>query len=187
MAFGCVPSREQSGCILDSDLLYQYAFLAVAQVRLALARRSDETCGRFLKPHCIIDTGKVDRVLHAAHHHRLLVVRSVSRAPLSQKNTLSIAPSVMRMKDNLCAAHRRPSHRLGIAPAFVANRNSKRNAVDLEESAGISGHIELIFGRVELVLGLVTLNFALSVNDKGYNLAPQVRDPFDAEDRGDLI
>jgi hypothetical protein len=52
------------------------------------------------------------------------------------------------MKDDFGARHRRPSHRLGIAPALMANHHSKLNPFDLEESPGISGHIELIFGRV---------------------------------------
>src|SRR5438309_9510207 len=96
----------------------------------------------------IIDTDKVDCVLDAAKHHRLLVVRCTGRAPLRQTDTFLITPRVVRMKDDFGAPHRRPSHRLGIAPALMANCHSKLNSVDLEESPGVSGHIELIFGRV---------------------------------------
>src|SRR5438128_857787 len=91
------------------------------------------------------------------------------------------------MKDDLGAPHRRPTHRLGIAPALMANRHAKLHAIDLEKSPGISGHIEPIFARVELVFGLVSLNLALGIKNNGDNLPTRVRDPFHAEDRGDLI
>src|SRR5262249_33748946 len=94
----------------------------------------------------------------------------------------AIAPGVLRMKDDLCAAHRRPSNRLGIAPAFMANRHSKLDAVYLEKLPRVSRHIELIFGRIELVLGLVSLNLAPSVNDDGCELAACIREPFYTED-----
>ena len=87
------------------------------------------------------------------------------------------------MKDDLGAPHRRPSHRLGIAPALVANRHAKLDPVDLEESPGISGHIELIFGRVELVLGLVSLDLAAGVEHVGGDLTARIRHPFHPHDR----
>src|SRR5262249_15058377 len=64
---------------------------------------------------------------------------------------------------------------------------SKRNLVDLEQSPARSGHIELIFGRVELVLGLVSLNLAVAVNDNGDNLPARLRESFHPEDRGHRI
>src|SRR5204863_7792786 len=94
----------------------------------------------------IVDTREVDRVLDTAHHHRLLVVRRAGRSPLRQTDTFLITTGVVRMKDDFRAPHRRPSHRLGIAPALMANCDSKLDPVDLEESPGISGHIKLIFG-----------------------------------------
>src|SRR3989442_2943416 len=69
----------------------------------------------------------------------------------------------------------------------MANRHSKLDSVDLEESPGIPGHIELILTRGELVLGLVSLNLASGVNDNGDNLPPRLREPFHPEDRGHRI
>jgi|GEM_PF-5827062 hypothetical protein len=69
----------------------------------------------------------------------------------------------------------------------MANRHSKLHAVDLEETPGVSGHIELIFGRVELVLGLASLNLAPGVNDISGNLPACRRDSFHPEDSGCLI
>jgi hypothetical protein len=114
-------------------------------------RRSQGASSRYTKERrmAIIDTGKLDRVLQAAHHHRLLVVRPAGSAPLRQTDSFLITPRVVGMKDDGGPPHRRPSHRLGIAPALMANRHSKLHPVDLEESPGIAGHIELIFGRVE--------------------------------------
>src|SRR5206468_1122969 len=127
-------------------------------------------CRRFLKAHRVIDAGEVNRVLDAAHHHRLLVVRPAGRAPLRQTLTFLIAAGVVRMKDDFGAAHRRPSHSLRIAPALVTNRDSKLEAVDFEKLPRISGHIELIFGWVELVLRLISLNLTAGINDDGDNL-----------------
>ena len=46
---------------------------------------------------------------------------------------------------------------------------------------------ELIFGRVQLVLGLASLNLAPGVNDKGDNLPARLREPFHPEDSGHRI
>src|SRR5262249_2814447 len=91
------------------------------------------------------------------------------------------------MKDDFGTPHRRPAYRLGIAPALMTNHHAKLHPVDLEESAGMSGHIELIFGWVELVLGLVSLQLALGVNDTGDNLPARLRVPVHPEDRGQRI
>src|SRR5437762_2043101 len=91
------------------------------------------------------------------------------------------------MKDDFGAPQRRPPHRLGIAPALMANRHTELRPVDLEELPGIAGHIELIFARGELVLGLVSLDLAPGVNDAGDNLRPRLRDPFHPEDRSHRI
>jgi hypothetical protein len=40
---------------------------------------------------------------------------------------IPITPRVVGMKDDFGAPHRRPSHRLGIAPALMADRHSKLN------------------------------------------------------------
>ena len=79
------------------------------------------------------DAGKVDRVLDAPHHHRLLVVRPAGRTPLRQTDTFPI------------------------------------------------------LGRIELVLGLASLNLAPGVNDKGGNLPARLREPFHPEDGGHRI
>jgi hypothetical protein len=69
----------------------------------------------------------------------------------------------------------------------MANRHSKLDPVDLEELPGISGHIEWILGRGELVLGLVSLDLTLSVNDNGDNLPAGLGEPFHPKDRGHLV
>src|SRR5262249_40109286 len=131
----------------------------------------------------IIDTGKVDRILDAAHHHRLLIVWPVGCAPLRQADTLLVTSRELGMKDDFGTPHCRPAHRLGIAPALMADHHTKLDPVDLEESPGITGHIELIFGWIELVLGLVSLQLAPRVNDPGDNLPACLREPFHPEDR----
>src|SRR4029453_3239574 len=102
--------------------------------------------------------------------------------PPRRTDPFPIPPRVVGMKDDLGAPHRRPSNRLGIAPALMANRHAKLHPVDLEESPGTSGHIELILGRVDLVLGLVSLDLAPGVDDKGDDLPARLREPFRPED-----
>src|SRR2546423_11289735 len=91
------------------------------------------------------------------------------------------------MKDDFSAPHRRPSHRLGIAPALMTDGHAKLEAVDLEELPGIYGHIDLIFARVDLVLGLVSLNMALGIDAKGGNLPARRRELFHTEDCHDPL
>src|SRR5205085_9281034 len=131
------------------------------------ARRGDETGRRLLEAQGVIDTGKVDRVLDAPQQHRLLVVRPAGRAPPRQADTVSITPRVVGVKDDFGAPHRRPAHRLGVAPALVANHYPELHPVDLEESPGIAVYVERILARGQLVLGLVSLNVAAGVEDHG--------------------
>src|ERR671920_366479 len=114
------------------------ALLAVWQVRPAAARRVDEARGGLLKAQRVVDAREVDCVLDAPHHHRLLVVRRVRRAPLFQKNSPALAARVLRVKDYLRAARRGPAHRLRVSPALVADGHAELDAVDLKESARVS-------------------------------------------------
>src|SRR5262249_32474648 len=105
------------------------------------------------------------------------------RAPLRQTDAIFLIPSVLGMKYDLGATHRRPAHRLGIAPALMADRHAKLHPINLKDSPVISGHIELIFTRVDLILGLVSLYPPASVNDIGGNLPPRLREPFYPKNR----
>ena len=69
----------------------------------------------------------------------------------------------------------------------MANRHTKLDPVDLEESPRIPGYIELILARGELVLGLVSLNLAPGVNDTGDNLPARRRHLLHPEDSGHRI
>src|SRR5437588_216625 len=82
----------------------------------------------------------------------------------------ALTPRVLGMKGDLGSPRRRPPNRFGIAPALVANRDSERDPVDLEEPPGVSRHVEPILGRVELVLGLASQNPAVGVDDDGRDL-----------------
>jgi hypothetical protein len=69
----------------------------------------------------------------------------------------------------------------------VTDRYSELRAIDLEELPRIAGHVEGIFARVELVLGLVSTDPALGVDDTGANLAARRRELFHPEDRGHRV
>ena len=66
----------------------------------------------------------------------------------------------------------------------MADRHAKPDPCDLEEPPGIPGYVEPIFGRVELVLRLVTLNLAAGIDDEGDDLPALFCNPFHPEDRG---
>ena len=56
-----------------------------------------------------------------------------------------------------------------------------------KEPPGVSGHIEPILGRVQLVLGLVSQDPAAGVDDEGGDLASRLREPLHPEDGGHPI
>src|SRR5262249_30932313 len=91
------------------------------------------------------------------------------------------------MKDDLGAAHRRPAHRLGIAPALMASRDAELEAADFEESPCVAGDIELVFARIDLILGLITLEPAVRVNDISRDLPARFGNPFHAENSGNRV
>ena len=91
----------------------------------------------------------------------------------------------MGMEDDPGATHGRPSDRLGIPEPLVADRHAELDAIDLEEPAFIPRHVEAIFGRVELVLRLVSEHLPPGVDHAGGDLPPLRRDPLDPEDGRD--
>jgi hypothetical protein len=107
---------------------------------------------------------------------------AAGRAPLREPDACLIAPRVVGVKDDLGAPDRRPSHRLGIAPALTATHHAERRPRDREESPSASGHLGPIFGRVQLVLGLVPLNLTTGVHDKRHILPDRRRESFRPED-----
>src|SRR5258705_2503217 len=86
---------EQAGGFLEVDGLHQDAFLPVGQMSLASPRWRDEARRRLLKAQRVIDAGKVNRILHAAHHHGLFVVRAAGSAPLRQECALLLTSRVL--------------------------------------------------------------------------------------------
>jgi hypothetical protein len=94
---------------------------------------------------------------------------------------------MLRVKDDLRAAHRRPAHRLGIPPALVADRHAEFHAVGFEESSAAAGDVVRVLARVELVLGLIAFDSALGVDDVRRDLPARFGEPFRTEDRGDRI
>src|ERR1041385_6963892 len=91
------------------------------------------------------------------------------------------------MKDDLGAAYRRPAHGLWITPALMANRDAELEAVDFEEPPRVARHVELVLARVDLVLGLISLNVAIGIDDVGGNLPARIRDPFHTENGGNRV
>src|SRR5262249_40837963 len=81
VALGGVAARQQPRRLLELDLLHEHTCLAVGQVGLALARGRDQAGRRLREAQAVVHAGEVDRVLPAAHHHRLLVVRRTRVAP----------------------------------------------------------------------------------------------------------
>src|SRR5262245_62332082 len=87
------------------------------------------------------------------------------------------------MEDDLGAARSRPPDGLGIAPAFVADRDAELGPVDVEELPAVPWDVEPILGRVELGLGLTSLDPPLGVDDDGSDLSARLGEPFRPEDR----
>jgi len=77
---------------------------------------------------------------------------------------VSIAARVVRMEDDARTPDRGPAHRLGIAPALVADRHAEPDPARLEEAPAVTGYVEAVFARVELVLRLVALDLAPGVD-----------------------
>lgn len=69
----------------------------------------------------------------------------------------------------------------------MANCHSEFEAIDLKELPGVSGNVQRVFCRVELVLGLNPLNLAMSVQDNGRNMPARTGMPFHSEDGGNLV
>src|SRR5690606_28984481 len=118
-----------------------------------------------------------------ATHHRLLIVSSVGRAPCRGPDAGPIAPRAVRMKHDLRAPPRRPAHGFGIAKALVADRDPEPQPIDLEHLPPSARHIERLFARIELVLGLNAPYLTGGIDDYRGDHPPRRADPFHAKDR----
>src|SRR5262249_22070924 len=77
--------------------------------------------------------------------------------------TAAVVPSERWVKDDLRAASRGPSHRLGVAPSLVADHDAKLHTIDLEDTARIARDVEPVFTSIELVLWLGSEEHAIGV------------------------
>ncbi len=69
----------------------------------------------------------------------------------------------------------------------MANRDAELGPVDLEELPRVPGHVEAILARIQLVLGLESLDLAAGVEDERRNLPARVGEALRSEDRGDPV
>src|SRR4026208_1007875 len=177
VALGGIAGRQQAGGVLELERLHQDAFLAIGQIRLALAGRPDEAGRRLRVAQRVGHAAEADGVLAAAHEHGLLVVRRLALPPPREPDTGPLVAGMLRMDHDPGAACRRPPHRLRIPPALVADRHPERDAIHLEEPPAMAGHVEPVLARIELRLRLVALDPTLRVDDHRHDLAPAAGAP----------
>ncbi len=91
------------------------------------------------------------------------------------------------MEDDLRAPRRRPTGRFRITPSLMADRDPKRNAIDLEEASLPVGHVIRRFLQWKLVLALESLHRSIAVHHHGGIVRPQLGFPLDPHDRRHLM
>ena len=103
---------------------------------------------------CVVHRRDPDRVLGRAAEERLLVERV--RRVRERRRRVAARPAQLevRVEDDLRAVARRPSHRLGIPPALVADRDAERERPDREHAPRGPRRVRLVLARVELHLVL---------------------------------
>src|SRR5690348_8014265 len=173
---------EDSGCPRGIDTLDEHALVSVRQKGLTAARRVDETRRRLLKRQRVIHAREVNAVLEAAAHHRLLVVRRIGRTPFPEPSIAGVRPRVLRVKYDVRAARRGPANRLRVAPPLVADHDAELDTVHFEQLPRVAGHVEPIFARIELVLGLSAECVAGPAEHDRFDLPTGVDDAFHAQD-----
>jgi hypothetical protein len=75
----------------------------------------------------------------------------------------------MRVEYDVCAASHGPPDRFGIAPAFMADRDTERQRTGLENPPPATG-------RIETVLGGCDLDFVLEAGDRSVSIDDQCGD-----------
>src|SRR5215207_2278773 len=156
----------QPRCLRQIDVVNQELLLAVGDIGEALPFGTEEAGRRVLVAHRVIDAGEIDRVLDAARHHRLLVVGRCGISPSIDGCATAVTARELRVEDKTGAAGRRPAHAFRVAPPLMADRDSERDPIDLEEPALTVGDIERFFFEGDLILRLVAGNLAVTRDDE---------------------
>ena len=92
----------------------------------------------------------------------------------------------VRVENNLRTVSRGPSHRLRIAPTFVADRHSKRQRPTLEYPPAGTARISALLGWVNLYFVLETRNCSILIDDQRGNQQSAANDPFGAQNNRDI-
>src|SRR5262249_27870979 len=116
-----VSRGEQASRHIEVDVPHQHALLAVGEKRQTLALRAEQAGRRLLIAEGVVDAGEIDRVLQGTTHHRLLEIGPAWRRPVRRLRPRLVAPRAVGMKDDLRAPRCRPSHRLGVTEALMAD------------------------------------------------------------------
>src|SRR5262245_32428593 len=93
----------------------------------------------------------------------------------------------LRMENNFRTAHRGPADRFRITPSFMADRHSELHSVHFKKLPRISVNIELIFGWIQLIFCLISLNLSFRIENISRNLTAIFRDSFYSENCGNGI
>src|SRR5580698_4614671 len=92
----------------------------------------------------------------------------------------------MRVEHNLSAASRRPAEGFRIAPAFMADRNTKRQRTDLKNPPAGTERIGAFLGRVQLYLVLKTSDGSIRIDDQRTGQQAVIGDAFRSEDHREI-
>src|ERR1051326_4065118 len=90
----------------------------------------------------------------------------------------------MRMEDDVRTASHRPSRRLRIEPAFVADDDAEFEIADLKELPAFAGDVGVVLARIEL--NLVLERQLLTVGHEHRRVQFLSNDALRSDDRADL-
>ena len=90
------------------------------------------------------------------------------------------------MEHDLRAAPHSPADRFRIAPAFMANRDAKRQRAGLENAPPRTGRIDAFFGGVELHFVLEPRDRSIPIDDQGGDQQRAIDNAFGAENNREI-
>ncbi len=90
----------------------------------------------------------------------------------------------MRMEYELCAVADGPADSFGIAPAFMANDDTKCQWASLKNTSTRTGRIDGFLGAIELDFVLESRDGSVSIDDERRGSQPTIDDALRAEDNG---